>query len=480
MRLAATGAAVVGLFAASAAYAATPSLSAFYTGNGDYVQINVSGADPNYSVLLNYASSMTSIGTTNGSGSFSLTMSTSQYGIPAGSIVYVIVDGQMSNSVQWPYTNSSGAFTLSQTNISLLAGQSTVITASPSGSFYLLSNSNPSIANVTINGSQITVTGNTAGTTNISVCSVSNTSSCASAVITVSGAGSQTIYFSQNNLSMSSGQVATVVVTGGAGVYSIVSNSNSASVQATLNGSIVTLTAGATMGSSAITVCSINTSYCGILNVTVGTNANYSVLVFNPANPTLSLGQATTVSIMGGITPYYMSSNSNSGIVQASLSNNILTLLSAQSIGSATITVCSATNACGSLVVTVGSTSGSISFGQSNVSIPVGQNTNVPVYGSGSYYISSNSNASVASAIMSGTNVYITGIAAGTDSIGVCSSSGQCSTIFVTVGSTAVSSSATISLYQMLTVGGQVNLLISGGRHRTMSLPPRTRFSALS
>ncbi len=447
------------------AAASTPSLSAFYTGNGDYVQINISNADPNVPVLLNYASSLTSLGATNANGSLSLTISTAQYGIPAGSVVSASVNGQTSNTIQWPYTNLSGSFSLSQTSISLIAGQSTVVTVNPSGSYYLSSNSNPSVANIAINGNQITVTGNTAGTTNGSICSLVNPSTCASATISVSGSGTQTIYFSQNNLSMSSGQIATVVVTGGSGAYSIVGNSNSASVQTNLSGSVITLTAGATMGSSAITVCSANTSFCSVLNVTVGTNANYSVLVFTPANPSLAFGQATSVSIIGGIAPYYVSSNSNSGIVQATLSNNILTLSAQQTAGSATVTVCSATNACGSVVANVNSTNGAISFGQSNISIPVGQSSNIPIYGSSNYYLSSNSSASVASAVISGTNVFISGLVAGTDSIGICSSAGQCGTIFVTVGGTGTvsSSNATVSLYQSLAVGSQQNLLISGG-----------------
>ena len=174
-----------------------------------------------------------------------------------------------------------------------------------------------------------------------------------------------------------------------------------------------------------------------------------------------------TVSIIGGVTPYYISSNSNSSIVTTSVSGNILTL-SGMEAGSASITVCSGTNVCQTLPVTVGSgSSGSLTLGQANVTVAPGQSDAVTISGgSGTYYVSSNSNGSAASASVNGASVTISGVAAGTDNVSVCSSDGLCSTIFVTVSgpaTTATNAGSSLTLTQVLSVGQGVNILLSGG-----------------
>ncbi len=454
----------IGAFSVSSVHAATPTFSAFYTGNSDYVQLNISNADPNYGVLLTYSSQMRSVGTTNSSGSFSLTISTSQYGITPGSVVSVTVNNQTSNSIQWPYTTSgSGSFYLSPSSPSLSVGQTSLITASLSGTFYLSTNSNPSVASAAFNGNQISITGGAAGTTNMVICMTSNTSSCATEAVTVSGGTTSGLAFSQNNITIPAGQTATVSVSGGTGVYSITSNSNPASVQATLNGSVISLYAGNVNGSSAITVCSTNMSSCGVVTATAGNTSTYSALSFSQTNPVISIGQSTTLTVTGGIAPYYINSNSNSSVVQTNMSSNVLTL-SGLVAGSASITVCSATNACGTFTATVTAYGGAVTFGQNSVTIAVGQNATVPVSGSGGYYVSSNSNPGVASAILSGSNIVVSGNAAGTSAITVCAGTSQCGTLPVTVtGGTSASSGQAIAVGQVLSVGQGTNLMLSGG-----------------
>jgi hypothetical protein len=174
-----------------------------------------------------------------------------------------------------------------------------------------------------------------------------------------------------------------------------------------------------------------------------------------------------TVSIVGGVTPYYISSNSNSSVVSTSVSGNIITF-SGMEAGSASVTVCSETNVCQTLPVTVGSTSsGSLTLGQTNVTVAPGQSDTVTLSGgSGTYYISSNSNSNVASAAVSGANVTISGISAGTNNVSVCSSNGLCSTIYITVSgsaTTVTNTGSSLTLTQVLSVGQGVNILLSGG-----------------
>ncbi len=464
------GSVIGSLLLTSAAYAATPSLSASYTNSGDNVAVSVTNADANASVLLDNlsTSALQSIGTTNSNGDLSITLSTASYNITPGGSVYVTVDGQQSNSIAWPYTSgTNSSFSLNQTNLSLTVGQSGVITASTGGPFFLSNNSNPSVANVAFNGSQITVTANTAGTTNLTVCLVSSTGICETAAVTVSTSGSSAITFSQNGLTIPTGETATVDVSGGTGVYSITNNSNSTSVGASINGNVVSLSASNISGTAAITICSSNLSSCGVITLTVSTNSSNSALIFSNTAPSLSVGQSMTVSIIGGVIPYYISSNSNSSVVSASVSGNIITLSGLES-GSASLTVCSNNNVCQTLPVTIGSSSsGSLTLGQTNVTVAIGQSDAVTISGgSGTYYVSSNSNGSVASAAVNGASVTISGVATGTDSVSVCSSDGLCSTIYVTVGgstTTVTNTGSSLTLTQVLSVGQGINLLLSGG-----------------
>ncbi|MFZ1019904.1 MAG: hypothetical protein WAN61_02855, partial [Minisyncoccia bacterium] len=117
------------------ASAMTPSLSLSGTGDGDSVQISVAG-DPNASILLFYTKSgvigqqMVSLGTTNGNGTFATTVSTSGYGVVAGSSVYVTegLNGPQSATMVWPAVASmlspSNMLSLSQTGLVLTLGQS--------------------------------------------------------------------------------------------------------------------------------------------------------------------------------------------------------------------------------------------------------------------------------------------------------------------------------------------------------------------
>ncbi len=458
----------IGMFWASSASAATPVFSAFYQNNGDYVQINVNSADPNYPVLLNYSSQMRSLGTTDLNGNYTVTISTSQYGITPGSVVYVSVNGKNSNSLQWPYTSNSSSnyFYLTPSSLSLSFNQSSVVTASISGSFYLSSNSNPSIASASFNGNQITITaGNTSGSTNMTICSTINSSNCQTLSVNTSGySSSGTLTFSQNNLSIPLGQTANISVSGGTGIYAVTNNTNPTAVQATISGSSISLYAGSITGTATITVCSTNMSSCGTINAYSINNSNYSTLIFSQTNPTLSVNQVSVITITGGIAPYSISSNSNSSVVQTSISGNALTLTGMAS-GSSIISVCSSTGACNSITVNVNTYSGTITFSQTSANISINQVSNISIYGSGNYYVSSNGNPSVASAIINGSTISITGLSSGTDNIGVCSSGSQCGTLYVTVGNSTTNnnSNSSLTLTQVLSSGQGINLMLSGG-----------------
>lgn len=251
------------MFNAGSAFAATPTLSVV-SASGLYFQINVTG-DANSPVTLYYyptnSSSIASLGlgNTNSSGTLTTSIIPTSYNIPSGSNVYVIMNGQQSSSVVWPYyTGVSGNVVLSQNYINLAIGQSQNVTLSGgSGSYYISSNSNSSVASATISGNNVSVYGYAYGTNTITICS-SNSSGCATLNVNVSGynyGGNQPVTVSQSSVNLNYGQTATLWLSGGNNSYYISSNSNSYVANVTISGNNLTIY-GQGNGYTNITICS--------------------------------------------------------------------------------------------------------------------------------------------------------------------------------------------------------------------------------
>lgn len=478
----------------SVAQAATPTVSASYTGTGDSVQLNVAG-DPNASVILNYLGTgsivrLSAIGTTNSAGTFSMTISSGAYGIAPGSLINVSVNNFRSDSIVWPYgttaSTGSGTISLSQTNAALTVGQSLVISVNNTtgNSLYLASNTVPTIANISINNNQITILGITAGSTSFQVCSVISSSNCATAVVTVQASAVQTVGFSQNNLTVASGQTVPVTVTGGTGTYVVSSNSNPTAIQATLTGSTVNLFALTSSGSASVTVCSSNLSSCGVITVTAGTVSSASgSLTFSQANPSLTPGQILPITISGGSGSYYVSSNSNSSVIQSNVVGNVLTLYG-NSTGSTVLSICAASGGCGTLTLTVAAAGTlPLTLSQNTILLSTGQTNTITLSGAGGYSVSNNTNPYVASTALSGNTLVVTAGSAGSTMVTVCQSGGGCAFATITVsssaGTPAPSLGVALATTHLLTVGQEISLAISGGSGSyTLSSNPGIPFSA--
>ncbi|MFA6252211.1 MAG: peptidoglycan-binding domain-containing protein [Candidatus Paceibacterota bacterium] len=465
---------VFSLFAAlflvlSPVYALTPSLSVSSTGSGDSVRITVNG-DASSTVILSYTKTgtglqLSSLGTTDSTGYFSTTISSGTYGVAASSAVYVLVNGQQSSSVAWPQTVTSSSLNLSQTGVVLSVGQSSTVTAG-SSSLYLSNNSNPPIANVNISGSSITITANSYGSTVVSVCSQGSTTNCGSIYVTVQNSGYSALTFSQTSVTIAAGQTVPVSISGGNGSYTILNNSNPGVIQASINNSILNLSTLSSSGSSSITICSSGQSYCGIVNVTIG-SASYTTLTFNPSNPSVAIGQTTTVNISGGASStYYISANSNPSYVQATVNGSTLSLYGISS-GVSVVTICSSVGNCSSLSITVNyvSSGGNITLSQSSLSLLTGQALSVTISGGASPYSLASYPASIFSANISGNIVTITGVSSGTGTIAVCSAEGGCTNLSVTVNGSGSSSNSSIVLSQSsvsLALGQSSSVYITG------------------
>jgi len=311
LRLSAVLVLVSSLFLTSlAVHANTPTLSISATGSGDSVTISVYG-DPYSNVVLYYQNNVYStqsqfIGTTNSSGYLSTTVSTSSYGVTAGSTVYVIVNNQTSSSVAWPYNynnnnnyncynygynygNCYGSLTLSQTNVSVAVGQSVSITISGGNLPYTMYTTGTNIFQAVISGNTLQVSGLYSGSGSVNVCSSGGTGSgCVVLSVTVNptnyyvppinyyNPAQLAITFSQNSPTLYVGQNMTISVSGGnsynygyySGNYYVAYNSNSSVLSASVSGNTMTIQ-GLANGNASVVICSSSTN-CSALNVTVG------------------------------------------------------------------------------------------------------------------------------------------------------------------------------------------------------------------
>ena len=441
-------------FTPQACASITPTLTLSTTGDGDSVKMVVNG-DPSTSIIFyhtktNVGPQLTYIGTTDSSGYFTTTISSSSYGIASSTSVHVVlggINGTSSADVAWPYvssTSTTSTITLSQTGLVMSAGSSSNITVSNnSASLYLSNNSNPSVANLSLSSTSITVTANTVGSTVATVCAVGSTSNCASIYITVQNTGVAALNFSVNNITVAYGSNAQITISGGTGSYYVLSNSNSSVISTAINASIITLTANANSGSASITVCSTNMSSCGIITATASSTIS-SYISFSQNSPTISAGESTTVTVSGSSGgTYYISNNSNSGIATATISGSTITLHGVVN-GSTIITVCSSLGSCGTISVTVSYTSsgGNIALSQSSLSLLVGQAVSITITGGATPYNLPVSSNSILQASLNSNVLTVYGISAGTSLIAVCSSEGGCTSLNVTVNSSTSSSSS--------------------------------------
>ncbi len=445
-------------FAYSAFATTLPTLSLSATGSGDNVQINVTG-NPNVSVLLSFTEAgssgpqIDSLGSTDSNGNFSMTVSSATYGLTSGTLVTAMLGGTSgpeSPTVAWPTVTSANALSLSQNAVVLDAGSSASVTSSGigSGSLYVSNNSNPSVANVSISGSQVTISGNTAGSTTITLCQVGNTTTCPSVYAVVEQAGASQLSLNQTNVSVVTGQNLPITISGGNGTYEILSNSNANVISASISGAVLTLSTGASSGSSSITVCSSDVAECGVVMATAGSVSSVAISFSNGA-PTVSTGQSTNINIYGpaGV-QFYVSSNSSPSVVQANLSGTTLTLTGLEA-GSSTISVCASTGTCSTLAVTVqyAANGGNIALSQNALSLLSGQNTTVTISGGEEPYTILGGTSSVSQETLNGNELTVYAVAAGSSSINVCSSGGGCVSLVMTVnsGSSSTAQTTTVS-----------------------------------
>lgn len=206
----------------------------------------------------------------------------------------------------------------------------------------------------------------------------------------------------------------------------------------------------------------------------------YGSLTLSQSSASVAVGQSVDVTISGGNLPYTMYP-STPNIFQAVISGNRLHVAGLNN-GSGSVNVCSSGgtgSGCAVLYITVNPVNyygginyngNQISLSQNSLSLNSGASGAVTIYGTGGYYISSNTNPNIASAYINGGTVSVSAVSYGSDTISICQTGGQCALLSITVGygstgyNTPVQPAVTFSQNSpTLSVGQSITISISGG-----------------
>lgn len=335
--------------------AASPQLSAVSTGDGNNVVVSITGADGNSQIALYFKSNSDGtthsqvLGTTNNTGSFSGTISTTGVGINSTTPVYTIINGYTSNSLTWPYQNagSQGQITFSQTNPYITVGQSGSMTISGgTGIYYISSNSNSAVISVALSGNTISYTGLSSGNSVVTICGTSG-GLCSSTTISTNTTSSNGLTISPSTLTLTPGQSGVFTVNGGNSPYTVTTVSGD-NLMYFANGNSISIS-GSITGTRLLNVCSSN-NICGSVNVTVSGSANNAVML-SPTTLSLSASQLGTVQMTGGNGSYSVSTVSGDTLM-TQVSGNSLSV-SGQTSGTRTLNICSSNATCSTLLVTI-------------------------------------------------------------------------------------------------------------------------------
>ena len=156
---------------------------------------------------------------------------------------------------------------------------------------------------------------------------------------------------SQTSLSLIKGQSTSVTSPNNSNI-SVTSNSNSSIVSSNVIGNTIYLTA-MNYGTASLIVCSNdNANLCGTISITV-TSDTASIITFSQKNVILIVGDSQTITIYGsGLGTYYVSGNTSTASLTASISGNTVNLYGLL-FGSSTVTICQNNGGCGVMYVSV-------------------------------------------------------------------------------------------------------------------------------
>ncbi|MES2316466.1 MAG: hypothetical protein V4631_03145 [Pseudomonadota bacterium] len=386
-------------------------------------------------------------------------------GVAAGTAQVVVVDADGERLEIAVTVGTSGTatalFTTAPDDVRIAVGATATYAIGGGTPVYMVSSSNTAIARVAINGSSFIITGVASGTAQVAVFDAKGDSE--KIVVTV-GAGSTTtsLYTSAtSSLVLATGVTESFTIGGGTSPYTV-SSSNTGVATASVNGSNFSVT-GVASGTAQVAITDATGSALSI-TVTVGSgSAQTALFTTAPGSVTVAVGASGAYMVGGGTAPY-AASTSNAAVASAAI-NGVNLLITGNGPGTANVNVVDASGATVLIAVTVGSgtTTALYTTAPPAITLAVGSPGVYAVGGGAGGYVATTSNASAATASMSGTTLTVTPVTAGTATISVFDMNGATVGFDVTV--TQVQPGAITVLPGAATgnVGDSLVLLVSGG-----------------
>ncbi len=243
-------------------------------------------------------------------------------------------------------------FTSSGPDISVAVGEIQTFAIGGGSTPYSVSSTNTTFASASVSGTTLTIRGVAAGSAIVVVSDALGTS--VKINVTVGAPPSALFTTAAAVVTLAPRETTTYTIGGGIQPYSV-SSSNTSSVNATVSGTTLTLSATTTGGNAQVVVTDATGKTVAIA-VTVGSGPAIALFTSAPSAITISPGASPNYSVGGGTAPYTATS-SNVGVVTTNVVGATLTI-NGVSAGVATVVIRDAVGATVTLNVTTSSVAG--------------------------------------------------------------------------------------------------------------------------
>ncbi len=327
-------------------------------------------------------------------------------GIAIGNTTVTIKDNATNQTKTVAVTVTHPNLAIDRSEVEVEKGITAIVNILAGSGNYSVSSSNTTIATATLSGTVVTITGIAAGNTTVTI---KDNATNQTKIVTVT-VTHPNLAIDKNAVEVEKGKTATVNILAGSGNYSVESG-NAAIATATLSGTVATIT-GVAVGNTTVTIKDNTTNQTKIVTVTV----IIPNLAIDRSAVEVEIGKTAIVNITAGSGDYSVNSD-NATIATATLSGTVVTITGVAA-GNTTVTIKdNTTNQ--TKTVTVKVTHPNLAIDRSEVEVEIGITATVNITaGSGNYSVTSN-NTTIATAILSGTVVTITGIAGGNTTVTV-------------------------------------------------------------
>ncbi len=416
----------------------------------------VGGGTPGYTV----SSSNTSVVTASLSGT-RLTLNA----LSTGTATVVVRDAAgATQSVAVTASPAAALFTSAPSAITVVPASTQAYTVGGGVAPYTATSSNTAVATAAVGGNTLTVNGVGSGTATVSIRDASG--SAVSLGVSVSTTSAQALVVTPTTASGTVGETLSFAIRGGDGPYTVTAN-NAAVAAISASGSTFTANL-VKAGQTTISVIDAKGQIQAVA-LTVAPAPGTPLFVSAASAVSLAVGTGEVYEVGGG-TPGYNVSSSNTSVVTASLSGTRLTL-NALSTGTATVVVRDAAGATQSVAVTASPAVALFTSAPSAITVVPASTQAYTVGGGVAPYTATSSNAAVATAAVSGNTLTVNGVGPGTATVSLRDALGVAIPVTVVVSATGsqpltVSPSAISGL-----IGDSLTITMFGGEPAYSVIP---------